>query len=57
MGLGQWSGKVGWYHICVCYESGLCMEIAGLGIVLGGYLRILGAPSVQSYCTVLISVF
>ena len=39
-------------------ESGLCVYIAGsryLCIVLGVYLHILGAPSVQSYCTLSIS--
>ena len=37
------SVRMGWCYICVCCESGLS--------VLGGFLRILGAPSVQSCCT------
>ena len=53
MGLGY--GKVGWCYVCACCESGFFVLMAGPGIVLGGHLRILGAPSVQSCCTLSIS--
>ena len=54
---GEWIGGLdqgldGCY-ICVRCESGLCVDDRSryLHIVLGGYLRILGAPSVQSCST------
>ena len=54
------SGRVGYCYVCVCCESGFPVLMAGTGIciltVLGGFLRILGAPSVQSCCTISISV-
>ena len=49
MGLGQGSGGVGWCYVCVYGRSRY------LYIVLGGYLRILGAHSVQFCCTLWIS--
>ena len=53
-GLGQ--GLDGWVVLCLCewilYVAGRSMY---LYIVLGRYLHILGAPSVQSCCTLLIS--
>ena len=59
--LGPGSGRVGWCYLCVCCESGLSVLLAGPGpglyVVLGGFLRILGAPSVQSCCTLSISAF
>ena len=48
-GLEPGSGGVGWCYICASCESGIC-------IGLGGYLRIWGAPSVQSCCTLWIYV-
>ena len=55
-GFGPGSGRVGWCYVCVSCESGLFVYIVEgrsryLYIVQGGYLHILGAPSVQSYCT------
>ena len=43
--------------LCLCCESVFCVDGRSwyLYIVLGGFLRILGAPSVQSYCTISIS--
>ena len=52
-GLGGWSGAMS-----VCAEIWIhCVDgrPSYLYIVQGGYLRILGAPSVQSCCTVSIS--
>ena len=49
---------VGWCYVCVCCESELFMLMGRsryLCIVLGGFLRILGAPIVQSCCTLSIS--
>ena len=50
-GLGRWGGVmyVGVVILCVDGRSRY------LYIVLGGYLYILCAPSVQSYCTLSIS--
>ena len=49
-GIGLGSG--GWVVLCMCesiiWIDGRSMH---LYIVICGYLRILGAPSVQSYCT------
>ena len=56
--LGPGSGRVGLCYVCVSCESGFfCVygRSMYLRIVLGGYLRILGAPSVQSCCTLWIS--
>ena len=54
-GLGPGSGGVGLCYVCVS----LCRCVDGrsrhLYIVLGGYLGILGAPRVQSCCTLWIS--
>ena len=54
MSLGPGSGRVGWCYVCVhcvyCRSRYLC-------IVLGWYLRIWGAPSVQSCYTLSISTF
>ena len=50
-GLGQGYGGVGWGYVCVSCESEfscVCGRYTYLYIALGGYLRILGAPSVQS---------
>ena len=58
MGLcGLGSGRVEWSFVCVSPDSlGRCRYMY-LYIVLGGYLRILGAPSVQCCCTLTISAF
>ena len=54
-----WEGRLVLCLCVLCCESGLFVLMAGPGIyiyiVLGGYLRILGAPSVQSCCTPSIS--
>ena len=54
--LGPGSGRVRWCYVCVRVWI-LCVDGRSryLYIVLGGYLCILGAPSVQSFCTLLIS--
>ena len=51
LGLGGWCGAI---YVCVV---SLCVYRRSiyLYIVLGGFLRILGAPSVLSCCTLLIS--
>ena len=52
-GLRGWGGVV-----CVCCESGFFCgdgKSSYLCIVLSGYLLILGAPSIQSCCTLSIS--
>ena len=49
--LGLRYGMVWCCYVCVCCDSGFFEEIAGPGIMLGGYLRILGASSVQLCCT------
>ena len=58
-GLGPGSGGVGWVLLSVCEVRVWILCVDGrsryLCIVLGGYLRILGAPSVQSCCTLWIS--
>ena len=56
-GLGPGSGAVGWCYVCVRCESGFYVDGRSryLCIVLGGYLRIIGAHSVQSCCTLSIS--
>ena len=44
--------------LCLCYESGFCVDGRSRYlciVLLCGYLHILGAPSVQSCCTLLIS--
>ena len=46
-GLGTASGRVGSYYVCASCVDG---RYRYLHIVLGGYLRIFGASSVQSYC-------
>ena len=52
------SGRVGWCYVCVSFDS-VFLVFDGrsmyLYIVIGGTLRILGAHSVQSYCTLSIS--
>ena len=53
-GLISGSGRVGMFYVCVSCESGFFVS-RYLYIVLGGYLRILGASSVQSCCTLFIS--
>ena len=56
--LGTGCRIVGWCFICASCESGLFVYKAGpryMYIVLGGYLRILGAPNVKSCCTLSIS--
>ena len=61
---GEWVG--GWSRVweggvvlCLCVLRVWIICVDGrsryLYIVLGGFLRILGAPSVQSCCTLLIS--
>ena len=50
-------GLEGWWYVCVSCESGFSVWMAGLYIVLGGYLRSIGAPSVQSCFTLSISAF
>ena len=52
-GLGPGSGGVGWCYVCLsrCVDG----RSRYLYIMLGGYLHILGAPSVQSCCTLSIS--
>ena len=62
---GEWAGGVSqgqglgwWCYICVCCESGFfCADGRSryLYVALIGYLRILGAPSVQYCCTLSIS--
>ena len=55
--LRVWEGVVV-LCLCVCCESGLfCVDGRSryLCIVLGGYLHVLCAPSVQSCCTLSIS--
>ena len=56
-GLGQSLG--GWVVVCLCVLRVWIICVDGrsryLYIVLCGYLRILGAPSVQSCCTLSIS--
>ena len=57
--VGTHGGEV-MYFGCVCFRGGvwiLCVDGRSryLNIVRGGYLRILGAPSVQSCCTLWIS--
>ena len=53
-GFGTVSGREGWCYVCVSCEW--IMYVDGrsryLYIVLGGYMRILGAPIVQSCCTI-----
>ena len=51
---GEW---VMWCYVCVCCEWIICVDCRSryLYIVLCGFLRILGAPSVQSCCTLSIS--
>ena len=54
------AGRLSWCYVWVCCESEFsCVDgrFRYLYIVLGGYLRILGAPSVQSCCTLLISAY
>ena len=52
-----WKG--GWCYVCVIVSLDLCVDdrYRYLYIVLGGYLRILGAPSDQSCCSSSISAF
>ena len=60
---GEWVGvltrvrRVGWCYVCVRCESGFSVYMAGPAICIffGGYLRIIGAPSVQSCLTLWIS--
>ena len=52
LGLGPGSGMMGWCYVCVSCVDGRSRY---LYIVLGRYLRILGAPSVHSCCTLSIS--
>ena len=49
--LGGWLSPVMMVLVCVRCESGILVYMAGPGIciVLGGYLCILGTPSVQSF--------
>ena len=57
--LGPGSGMVLCCYVCVSWESGLSVLMAGPDICivcLGGYLHIFGAPSVQSCFTLSISV-
>ena len=58
-GLGQ--GLGGWSVLCLCMLWVWILYVNGrsryLYIVLGGFLCILGAPSVQSCCTLSISAF
>ena len=49
-GLGGWGGVM---SMCVVSLDSVLM--AGPGIVLGGFMHILGAPSDQSCCTLSIS--
>ena len=52
------NGLEGWCYVCVSCESGFfCVDDKSryLHIVLGGYLRFLVSPSVQSCCTISIS--
>ena len=55
-GLGQ--GLEEWCYVCVILEI-LCVDCRSryLYIVLDGYMRISGASSVQSCCTLSISAF
>ena len=55
---GPGSEKVRWCYVCVGCEWILCVDSRSryLYIVIGGYLRILGASSVQSCGTPLIYV-
>ena len=53
--LGPGSGGVGWCYICVSPDFYVDDRSRYLYIVLGGYLRILAVPSVQSCCTISIS--
>ena len=48
-----WLGPGGWYNVCVCCESVFIVDMAEY--VYCRYLRILGAPSVQSCSTLSIS--
>ena len=50
--LGTGSGRMGWCYVCVSCESRFSVLMAGPGICM---LYILGAPSVQSCCTLSIS--
>ena len=51
-GLGQGLGGWVWCYVFLCCDSGFFVLMAGPCIImLGGYLRILGAPSVQCCCT------
>ena len=54
-GLGLGYGGVELRHAHVRCESGISDKSRYLYIVPGGHLRILGAPSVQSCCTLWIS--
>ena len=59
MGIGTGPGIVGWCYIYIYVhcESGFYVDsrFMYLYIVLGNYLRISGAPNVQSCCTLSIS--
>ena len=51
-GVGLESGGVGWCYVWIICVYDRSMDLC---IVLGGYLRIYGAPSVQSCCTLWMS--
>ena len=56
LGPGSWR-MGGVMYVCVVSLESLCRGRSRyLYMVLGGFLRILGAPSVQSCCTLSISV-